>query len=77
MHFAALLITNQSLRHATEDTPAATPGSENPDLGHPSIVNEPGKFIWHWDVPINVGQKLRVDYFPSSPESAAAFTKVD
>jgi hypothetical protein len=40
----------------------------------------PRKFIWHWDIAINainVGQKLRVDYFPSSPGSAAAYSNVE
>ncbi|MGD0858292.1 MAG: hypothetical protein ABR912_03130 [Terracidiphilus sp.] len=41
---------------------------------------QPRKFIWHWDIAINainVGQKIRVDYFPSRPDSAAAFSKVE
>ena len=38
---------------------------------------QPRKFIWHWDIAINVGQKIRVDYFSSSAGSAAAFSKIE
>ncbi len=37
VHVTALLITNESLRHGVEDTPAVHPKSENPDLGHPYL----------------------------------------
>src|ERR1035437_1600903 len=38
MHITAVLVTNESLRHESEDTPAVPPRSENPDLGHPVLV---------------------------------------
>jgi hypothetical protein len=39
VHITAALVTNKSLRHEKQDTPAVPPRSENPDLGHPISVH--------------------------------------
>jgi hypothetical protein len=38
MHIPAVLVSNKSLRHGCEDIPTVPPRSENPDLGHPSLM---------------------------------------